>query len=530
MTSADGRHWSRPEVVFPEYALPEITVEDPRSGRTIRIPEGTPSVMHQRMGFFTSSTGRLLTLGFYSYCPTPHFGPNNGQGLGRVVREVFDDGTFGPIYFIRYNRHAGWNETNTRYPFYNESPDEGFVEACEELLNDKLATLQWWEEDRAEDGFYTISPGDLEPKALSWYRRPDGVVVGIWKGQISALSPDEGETWTEFARSETLAVCNAKVWGQRTEDGRYALVYNHSATRRNRFPMVVLTGDDGHEFGEMLGLEEQVPPMRYYGWAKNRGSQYIRGIAEGNGNPPGDHLWTTYSVNKEDIWVSRARVPISGVVQEHVDQDFEGVASTAELELWDLYVPLWAPIDVIEPVGDDNRVLELRDEDPYDYALVKRAFPPTGKGTVEFRVLLREMGKDILEFELHDENNARALRLRFDPGHFGLSFDLGGTEEGPMAIQVNRWHEVKLAFDCGAGEYDVWVNGEKVREGLDLDIDSPSLERMVFRTGAWRSDVRPLLLEGEPDAPGLETEDLAAAGEKVPGSVFWIDEVRTTGE
>ena len=99
-----------------------------------------------------------------------------------------------------------------------------------------------------------------------------------------------------------------------------------------------------------------------------------------------------------------------------------------------------------------------------------------------------------------------------------------------MAIQVNRWHEVKLAFDCGAGEYDVWVNGEKVREGLDLDIDSPALERMVFRTGTWRSDVRQLLLEGEPDAPGLETEDLAAAGEKVPGSVFWIDEVRTTGE
>ena len=209
---------------------------------------------------------------------------------------------------------------------------------------------------------------------------PDGVVVGIWKAQISALSPDEGKTWTDFARAQTLKVCNAKVWGQRTEDGRYALVYNHSATRRNRFPMVVIIGDDGHEFDEMLCLEEQVPPMRYYGWAKNRGSQYIRGVAEGNGDPPGNHLWTTYSVNKEDIWVSRARVPISGVVQDHVNQDFDGVRSISDLELWDFYVPLWAPIEVVDLVGRDNRVLELKDEEPYDYALAKRAFRPPGRG------------------------------------------------------------------------------------------------------------------------------------------------------
>jgi hypothetical protein len=235
-------------------------------------------------------------------------------------------------------------------------------------------------------------------------------------------------------------------------------------------------------------------------------------------------------MNKEDIWVSRTRVPITGVVEGHVTQDFEGIASLDDLELWDLYVPRWAPIDVASLPGRDNRVLVLQDEDPYDYALARRAFPPTAKGTVEFRVNLREMGQDILEFELHDQDNARALRLRFDAGHFGLTFDLGDTEEIPIAIRPNEWYDVKLTFDCNEGVYDAWLNGEKVGDGIDLDIDSPSLERMVFRTGSWRSDVRQLLLEGEPDAPGLETEDLAAAGEKVPRSVFWIDDVRTTGE
>ena len=47
-------------------------------------------------------------------------------------------------YFIRYNRHAGWNENNTNYPFYKESKDSDFVEACESILNDKLMSLQWY--------------------------------------------------------------------------------------------------------------------------------------------------------------------------------------------------------------------------------------------------------------------------------------------------------------------------------------------------------------------------------------------------
>jgi hypothetical protein len=169
-------------VVFPEYALPEI------NGPDGHLPAGTAAVMHQRMGFYVAPDGRLLTLGFYSYCvnPLPQKGPNRGQGLGRVVREIYADNTFGPIYFIRYNRHAGWNETNTSYPFHTTSPDAGFVAACDALLKEKLMTLQWWEEDRARDGFYTLDPGKAEPKALSYVHRPDGVVLGVFAA--SALS------------------------------------------------------------------------------------------------------------------------------------------------------------------------------------------------------------------------------------------------------------------------------------------------------------------------------------------------------
>jgi len=523
MTSKDGRQWSDPTVVFPEYPLPEI------SRGSVCLPAGTFSVMHQRMGFYVAPDGRLLTLGFYSYCPTPRDGPNKGQGLGRVVREIYEDGSFGPIYFIRYNRHAGFNETNTRYPFYMESPDSGFVKACEALLSDKLVTLQWWEEDRAEDGFYTLDPGDQEPKALSYCRRPDGVVVGLWKNRLSALSGDGGKTWTPLVRSETLMFGGAKVWIQRTEDSRYAIVYNHSATCRNRFPLAVMTSDDCYSFDDLLCVHGEVPPMRYQGLHKNLGPQYVRGIMPGNGDPPGQHIWNTYSVNKEDIWVSRTRVPVTGRVDDHVDQDFDSLSNESDLELWNLYVPAWAPVAVAsDPAGESNKCLELRDQEPYDYALVERIFPKGRNVTVSFRVFVRRTGHGVLEFEVQDGRGRRPVRLRFD-GEW-LSMDRAATEPRPLPLGTGRWHDLKLSLDCERQKYDLELDGRTARRGIDFGEKVETLERFVFRTGPWRGDVRAFLLDGEPGQPGLCNEDLAGTDHMVPASVYLIDDVRTRAE
>ncbi len=527
MISKNGTDWSNPKILFPEYSLPEINYKNQRSGEIISMPEGTKAVMHQRMGFYITSANRLLTSGFYSYCPISRIGPNNGHGLGRVVREIYKDGTYGPVYFIRFNIHAGWNESNTKYPYYKESKDKGFIKACEELLNNKLITLQWWEEDRADDGFYSMEVGEYEPKAFNFYFRPDGIAVGIWKDQLTALSPDSGKTWTNLVRSKTLKTCKAKVWGEKIDDGLYALVYNHSATRRNRFPLVVITSKDGYEFDNMLCISGEVPPMRYYGWAKTLGPQYVRGIIPCNGNPPGNHMWNVFSVNKEDMWITRTHLPITGKVSEHVNQNFDNISSVSDLALWNFYVPKWAPVNVVKVSGENNKVLQLTDEEPYDYVCVKRHFPPLVKASVEFSLFIKDLGKDILEFELHNEKNERALRLQFNPKMEGLNFDLGEVEEWPVSFSPNRWYDIKILFDCKNGIYSLWLNGKKVKDKIEFDIETKTLEMMVFRTGAWRSDVRQYLIDGEPDAPGLHSEDLAGANSKVPKSTFWIDNVKT---
>ena len=63
---------------------------------------------------------------------------------------------------------------------------------------------------------------------------------------------------------------------------------------------------------------------------RTSGQQYIRGIEEGNGDPPGDYLWNTYSMNKEDLWVTRTQLPIRGTVDEHVNEDFEAANSPSQ--------------------------------------------------------------------------------------------------------------------------------------------------------------------------------------------------------
>jgi len=534
--SKNGRKWADPKVIFPVYRLPEINRGD------VHIPKGTFSVMHQRMGFYSAPNGRLLALGFYSYCPTPRTSPNAGNGLGRVVREIRKNGKFGPIYFIRYNKHAGFDENNTNYPFYKKSKDKGFLEACDTLLADKLMTLQWWEEDRAKDGFFVIDPGDVKSafqfnanmttfrgagKALCFYHRPDGAVVALWKNRWSALSSDNGLTWTGITRLTTFKTCGAKMWGQQTEDDRYALVYNHSATEGNRYPVVVLTGDDGYEYDHMLCVEGEVPPMRYQGIHKGIGPQYIRGIVEGNGDAPGDYLWNTFSVNKEDIWVSRLTVPVRGTVDKHVNQNFESVKNVGELDQWSFYIPKWAPITIAkDPKKASNKCLKLRDYSPCNQAVAERAFPPSNKVTVEFRIMAKRLPQGrALEFEIVNKQGVRPMRLRLDKRW--LYMDRKLMTINPVPAKPGKWHDISVDLDCGKQTYDLSVDGKVVRKGVVFAEKINSVERMIFRTGPYRGDVRSSVIDSEPRPSGMYIEDLAGADLKVPASVFMIDDVRT---
>ena len=499
VTSKDGRNWEKPLVLFPPYQLPTGTT----------MPEGYNGyMMHQRMGFYVSKDNRLLTLAFYGHAENP-FGPG---GIGRVVREIHQDGTWGPIYFIRYSSHTHWNESNTAYPFYKTSADKAFILACDELLANKLMVAQWWDEDKGLDGFYGFNKAG---SALSWYHRQDGAVVALWKRSMCGLSFDEGVTFSDPVRVPTLIMAGGKVWGQATEDRQFAMVYNPIEMDQHRYPLIVVSGNDGIIYDHMAIVQGEVPPRRFFGRWKDFGPCYVRGIVEGNGNPPGEDMWITYSMNKEDIWVSRIPLPIRHAVKGVVRDNFDDLPVGGAVKDWNIYAPQWAPVEVVAFPGPSDKSLRLKDRDPYDYARAIRVFEAGQHVELKFKILTQTSYAGLLEVDVTDRFGNRAIRLRFDnDGQFKSG------ERALQSYQLDRWHTVLLKIEARPfGTFDLQMNGKAILKNEPLAEAVQSIERISFRTGPYRTMPTRKTVNETPHEP-LEDGD-----EPVPAAVFYIDEV-----
>jgi hypothetical protein len=509
--SRDGLHWDKPQVIFPVYDIPDGVYQGPPDAP---LPPGSQSVMHQRMGFYTAPDGRLLTLGFYGICPNVYVGPNDGRGIGRVVREVHPDGTYGPIYFLRYNRHAGWNESNTHYPFYTQSPDAGFVSACNALLSNPLMTLQWWEEDRSPDGFYAVEGY----KALCTYHLPDGRVAGLWKWSKTALSADEGQTWSPVQDAPSLIMAGAKVWGQRTPDGRYALLYNPSLSDCHRWPLAVVSSDDGLNYDDMLLVNGHVSPRRYAGQYKGFGLNYVRGIDEGNGVPPGDAFWVAYSMNKEDMWVSRIPTPLRYTVEQPVDDLFADMTPGGLVPDWNIHSGLWTPVEVVDGPQPGERSLCLSDADPYQAAQAERIFPAGRRVQVSFRLQAAQTTHGQLWIELADARSTTPVRLTLrDDGQVWVQ--MGCSMRPLWRYAAGEWLRVDISADAARQRYTLRINGQTLVDDGTFFKAVREIQRITFRSG-------PAPLEPNLDAEQDAGQDLPDADTPVPLARYYLGWLR----
>lgn len=505
-TSPDGRHWSKPKELFPPYKAPE----------GVKIPDGYNGyMMHQRMGFYVAPDGRLLAIAFYGH--TEH--PFAKGGIGRVVREIYKDGTWGPIYFIRYSSYANWNEKNTSYPFFTSSKDNGFVAACRALLADKLHAFQWLDEDSGNDDFYpNFKTYKDSVSALSFYHRKDGKVVALWKKSMTAISDDEGLHFSKPVKAPTLLMAGGKNWGQRTKDGRYAMVYNPVETQEYRFPLIIVTGDDGIIFDNMLLVHGEVPSRRFYGRWKDFGPNYTRGISEGNGVPPGNDMFVTYSVNKEDIWVSRIPLTVTHKVNTAVNDNFDGLPIDSAITNWNVYAPIWAPVQVAAFPNAKNKSLQLTDKDPYDYARAIRVFKEGTKVSVSMTVYPKQLD-GYLDLEVTDHFGNRPVRIRFDEKG-NLNAQDGDSMKVIRAYDKEQW--IKLRMEISAtpyGSYDLYVDDKPVLKNVQLAEAVKSVERLSFRTGPYRN------LPNRKTPNQVEAAPLAGCDEPLAEKTFYIDNV-----
>lgn len=473
-SSEDGIHWGKPREAFPPIQVNTTPYRGPK--KELIQTDRLDAVVHHRMGFYTASSGRLLISTFYGLSPDFHSAPNNGYGVGRAVREIYPDLTMSEIYFLRYNEAGGYTrESADNFPYFEESRDEGFRAACRELLADRLAAQQWWEEEQLDTAFFSRPGG----KALSYYTLPEGRVMGVFKEGLTSYTDDGGETWSELKKSYSLETASGKVWGQKTNDGAYALVYNPTSDGAHRWPLAMQVGENGVDFDHLMAIVPEIPPCRYEGGYKNLGAQYVRGISEANVQPEGQAMWLVYSMNKEDMWISRVPLPAVSGEEEDVSDDMGAISDEALRNTWNLCVPAWNRAE-LEMAPDGRRGLCLTDSDPYNRTRAMRLFKPGALVKIRLELCPAAVHSEGIRIEVQDQRGQTAANfvLRGDGKLYvrngGLDRELCGWKRG---------ESLKLEFtvDCVMNQLDILARckEEEARFSAALAVSAEQVERLV---------------------------------------------------
>ncbi len=501
MRSADGFDWSKPEVVFPDIAVPQgVYCGD----RAEELAPNARTVVHHRMGFYRAPNDVLLVMTFHGVSPNIHIAPNSGYGMGRVVRRILGDGTEGEIHVLRVNEKAGWAIEHFPYRFFEESEDQAFVDACHALLKDRLANGAWWEEERLDETFFPLK----EMRAPSFYPLPGGKICAVGKMGDSAISEDHGESWSEIKRIEGMITSAGKCFVSQTGDGRYAILYNPSPDGQHRWPLAVITSEDGYTYEHMACVTGEVAPMRYGGYLKCFGINYIRGMMPGNDDAPDGYLWATYSMNKEDIWVLRLPRTIEDSELEPVHDRFDAMQGIVP-DRWNVYSPQWARVAL------EEGCLTLHDSEPWDYAKAVRTFPATKLAQVHMQLQAHGSNNGMLQVDVSDGRGMTAARLILAAdGSVRLR---GGNGEWPFAtFRDGETLDITLSVDCD----DLWiqacVNGQYSKKD-PLMCPVLNVERLTLRTG----DIR-ILPTPEDNLKNICIPDRPDSGERVQEAIYRV--------
>jgi hypothetical protein len=462
-TSEDGVNWSRPGELFPMGVSTSL-----------------------RAYFFRAPDGRMLT---FAGLRVSQDKLDEAKKDGAVVREIRADHSLGDVFTL-----IASPEAKSSPQFYKTSGDPKFVEACGQLLADRPVLEQQDYGVLLGDRrmkWHDVAAGNRRMKsfgkAFSFFHRKDGDLVGIAKSGWTTLSSDEGETWSEPVHPKTLITNLAKVAAAHTADDRYALVYNPK--EKDRFPLVIVTGDDGETFGDMRVVHGEVPRERYQGESKNIGAQYVRAIADwaSDGSWKDKAMWVAYSSNKEDVWVSRIPLPVKGAEENRVADRFDDLAAGGIVPGWNTYSPKWAKVGLVDLPNALGKALQLEDADPYDYARAERVFPASQKVSVQFDVQVEKGGHGQLEVELCSAfGGARPVRILLADEIESKNQTTNGEAAIPRIVLADGWTTIRIDADAKAGKFS-WAigNAPALKEAACFE-PANDLARISFRTGEYR--------------------------------------------
>jgi len=148
-------------------------------------------------------------------------------------------------------------------------------------------------------------------------------------------------------------------------------------------------------------------------------------------------------------------------VTHHVEDGFDQSGPYAGIGSGGISTCLqWAPIRVVEdPHQPGNKCLELRDEDPYDYALAERAFPESLHLRVEFRIPGGPGWSR--RARSGDPGSLRPSSLETAPGRQVAGAGSDDAVDPPCARAFAGMVAGAIGTGCTAGNYDLFLNGKE---------------------------------------------------------------------
>lgn len=310
--STDGRKWTEPKDCFPPLG--------PRAERGIDSRVLTANGLHRIGGVVYAIAGA-----------NDVFRDRGAVMLGNLAREIRPGGALGPMFWLTRDGPGSF----PGFPFdIPGSADTRFSAPAAQLLafryqpenipswsffpggrhgDDYTVATGYWKSFggtmRADDGALMCEP--------TAYRRPDGVAVRLFRDRngksrriYAAVYDDASRIWTVPQRTNIPDAGSRAVAGRLPNGGVY-LVGNQTwgameSKSSSRDPLVLSVSRDGIVLDQAWIIRAGCPARRYAGKAKIPGFQYPHATVVG------DELWVIYSINKEDVAVTR--VPLKQVL------------------------------------------------------------------------------------------------------------------------------------------------------------------------------------------------------------------------
>lgn len=132
-----------------------------------------------------------------------------------------------------------------------------------------------------------------------------------------------------------------------------------------------------------------------------------------------------------------------------------------------------------------NRFLRLRDWDRQEYAKAFRVFEASGKARISFRLRPHQTGHGTLEVDVVAAAGERPVRIALD-GAGAIRANAGPDMIPVGSYAAGEWIDIDVTVDAGARVYSMSANGMTLATDAALAESVASVERLEFRTGAYR--------------------------------------------